>query len=273
MKEVELIKVVEMYERKVASKDPKFGYYFMEEKVEEKLARIKVRRDAIGDIKMKEEYIKMFLYSGYRYSYGQKVERELTEKKVKDIYKIMLRHPEMSLSALDTLIMYYDDECYKEFDMGKEFDELVKEYGYDDKLTSAYWKLVDKKRQELRDFYKKEADKLEYLKEEYDPKFIKRIQEAIEKAHVKADYAISLIPSKEFIAKSEVWVPIGYSILAGEDIVVRTILGYTDPYAGKDDKPIFLGHCSTGDYIYTSFTKKEYFDEIQRKDRIKITKR
>ena len=49
---------------------------------------------------------------------------ELTEKKVKDIYKIMLRHPQMSLSALDTLIMYYDDECYKEFITEREAEIL-----------------------------------------------------------------------------------------------------------------------------------------------------
>ena len=53
MKEVELSKVVEMYERKVASKEDYFGYYFLEEGVELKLKRLKVLKKALGDCKMR----------------------------------------------------------------------------------------------------------------------------------------------------------------------------------------------------------------------------
>ena len=271
MREVELSKVIEMYERKIGEKDSYFKTFFMESKIEEKLKRLKLMKETLGDVKMKEDHIKVFLYSGHQASSMKGF--SLTEDTIRDVYPILLKHPDISLIALDTLIYYHDEECYKEFDMASEFDKLVKEYGYDEKIMGAYWRLIDVKRQEIREIYKKEAKKLEYLKEEYDPKFITRIQEAIEKAHVSGEYAISLIPSKEFIKKSTVRVPIGYDILAGEDIVVRTILGYTDPYSGKDDKPIFLGHCSTGDYIYTSFTKKEYFDELKSKGREVVKRR
>ena len=273
MKLVELSKVVEMYEKKVKSKEPYFGYYFLEESLDIKLQRVRALKEALGDIKIREDHLKMFLYSGYRHSYGEKIPEELTVSKIKHIYPLMVRHPKLSLRALDTIVYYYDEECFETFDIGSEFDRLVEEYGYEDELVRYYWRLIDSKRDEIRDFYKMESKKLEYLKEEYGKDFIRQIQEAMEKKHVTAEVAISLIPSKAFIDASRVWVPLGYSITSGEDVVVRTILGHTDPYSGSDDKPIYLGPCSTGDSVYTSFTKKEYFDELKRHDRIKTKRR
>lgn len=268
MREVELSKVIELYERMVEGKDGFFGTYFMETKIEEKLKRLKLMKKTLGDVKMKEDYIKVFLYSGHQAS--SRSGFTLKEKAIKDVYEVLLKHPDMSLQALDTLIYYHDEECYREFDMISEFSKLLES---DKDITMAYWRLVDEKRKEIYAKYSKEAEKLEYLKGQYDEEFIKRIQDAIKRAHVSAEYAISLIPSRDFIEKSSVRVPIGYTIKSGEDIVVRTILGHTDPYSGKDDKKIYLGPCSTGDSVYTSFTKKEYFDELKRMTQLKTIKR
>ena len=90
MREVELSKVIELYERMVEGKDGFFGTYFMETKIEEKLKRLKLMKKTLGDVKMKEDYIKVFLYSGHQAS--SRSGFTLKEKAIKDVYDVLLKH-------------------------------------------------------------------------------------------------------------------------------------------------------------------------------------
>lgn len=63
------------------------------------------------------------------------------------------------------------------------------------------------------------------------------------------------------VEKSVVHVPIGYDIYSGIDLATRQVKGYTSLDVGDSDR-IKLGYCSDGSVIYTSFTKKEYLDDL-----------
>jgi hypothetical protein len=77
------------------------------------------------------------------------------------------------------------------------------------------------------------------------------------------------LPSKKFIDKSSVRTDHGYYILSGEDIVTRILRGYVDLEHFDEDEHIRLGPCTAGRDVFTSFTKKEYLEEIGQEPKIR----
>ena len=112
-----------------------------------------------------------------------------------------------------------------------------------------------------------ESKKLEYLKEEYGEEFIEKIQQIVKEECISSDKIIEILPSKKFIDSSVIEVPgLGYTIVSGEDIILRRLkyIRVEDDYQKTlPDSKIALGFSSTGDMVYTSFTKGEYEEELK----------
>jgi len=267
VKKIKLSDLISLYDQKLLNRDEFFAYYFEENELDIKASRLKFMYDALGDVVLPIDYFKVFLYSGHWY--GQKDYFKLTKPMIKDVYEIIKDYDDMPLFIVDKLLFYYDEPCFKEYPVKEYFNALISKYKFTEGTITRYSKYISELKSKIKQLYKEESSKLEDLKAEYGYEFIHGLQNIIKREYIKADEVLKLIPSKRFIDESRVKVPIGYSILSGEDIVSRILLGYVDLDKFEDDETIVLGPCSMGGYVKTSFTKKEYLEEIGQKQKKK----
>lgn len=258
-----LSELVEVYEERASEKEPYFGAYFREKDVDAKLIMLKKMLETLGDVSMPEDHIKMFLYrcrnAGSYSSYDH-----LPEDVIKGYYAMIKDYEDMPLGIINNLWNSYDKYCFREYDMITPMHKIIEEFGMTDTATRAYSEYTWKKQKELGATYQEESKKLEELKGEYDDRFISDLQRIITSSYYRADYVKSLIPSKKFMDSSKVKTLHGYDIVSGEDVVTRILRGYVDLDKFKDDEKICLGPCTAGGYVYTSFTKREYLEEISK---------
>lgn len=263
MEKVKLSEMIIYYETKKEKKDSDFGDYFEEKDIEKKLSRLKLMQETVGDLELPLNQIRAFLYAGQQYQ--NKNEFQLTKPMIKDVTEILKEQEEMPTKILLKLLDSYDEECYKEYDIKGEINKLVAKEKYSDEVTEKIYATIKVKKEELKKFYEEESIKLEILKDQYNPSFIELLQKKVAEKHIKSEDIIKLIPSPEFIENSKVRVDLGYDIKSGEDIVWKMIEGYVNLDDYEDEEKINLGMSATGkSYVYTSFTKKEYLEEIKK---------
>lgn len=266
MEKVKLSELIIYYRKKCSQKEVLFRDFFEETHIEVKIQMLEKLYEVLGDVVMPLGYFKTFLYAGHCHYKGRKYQLETSM--ITDIYDIIIKYEDMPITIIDCLISHYDAEVFREYAAKEYVHYLISKYKYSDEVTKKYYQFMDKHKKLLTELYKQEREKLEVYKYIYGDKFIQRIQDIISDYHVKADDVIKLLPSKEFIDKSGVMTPQGYTILSGEDLVVRILLGWVDIDKFSDDEYIVLGP-SYDEYVLTSFTKKEYLDDLER---IKVKK-
>ena len=261
MRKKKISELVEVYEERASEKEEFFGVYFREKDVDAKLIMLKKMLGTLGDVSMPEDHIKMFLYrcrnSGSYSSYDH-----LPEDVIQGYYAMIKDYEDMPLVIVNNLWNSYDKYCFREYDMITPMHKIIEEFGMTDKATRAYSEYTWMKKRELGATYQEESKKLEELKEDYDDRFISDLQRIITSSYYRADYVKSLIPSREFIDKSKVKTAHGYDIYSGEDIVTRILRGYVSLDDFSEDEHIRLGPCTAGGDVFTSFTKRQYLEEI-----------
>lgn len=257
-----LSEVIEDYEKKAKNKEYFFGYYFQEPNVDGKLKKLKLMLEALGDVEMSYEHIRMFLYLG---SMNKSQEEKTVEMGyIKGYYSMFKDYPDMPLEQVNYFWNSYDKYVFRDYDMLTPMKKIIEEYGYSTTATRAFSEYTWQKKKEMGQRYQEERKKLEPLKGEYGDKFIFDLQQIITSQYYTAEYVLSLLPSKEFIDKSSVRTDHGYYILSGEDIVTRILRGYVDLEHFDEDEHVRLGPCTAGRDVFTSFTKKEYLEEISK---------
>ena len=263
-----LSEMVDLYEKRASEKEVFFGSYFKEKDVEGKYEMLKKMLETLGDVSMPEDHIKMFLYrcegAGSYSSYDY-----LSEDVIQGYYAMIKDYEDMPLVVINNLWNSYDKYCFRDYDMITPMHKIIEEFGMTDKATRAYAEYTWMKKKELGTTYQEESKKLEGLKEEYGDKFISDLQRIITSSYYRADYVKSLIPSKKFIDKSVVKTLHGYDIDSGEDVVIRILRGYVKLEDFSEDEHNCLGPCTAGGYVFTSFTKKEYLEEIGQEPKIR----
>ena len=256
-----LSEMVALYEKRASEKEVFFGSYFKEKDVEGKYKMLKKMLETLGDVSMPEDHIKMFLYrckgAGSYNSYDY-----LPEDVIQGYYAMIKDYEDMPLVVVNNLWNSYDKYCFRDYDMITPMHKIIEEFGMTDKATRAYAEYTWMKKKELGATYQEESKKLEDLKEEYGDRFICDLQRIITSSYYRADYVRSLIPSKKFMDASSVKTTHGYDIVSGEDVVTRILRGYVKLDDFSEDEHICLGPCTAGGYVFTSFTKKEYLEEI-----------
>lgn len=271
MKKIKLSDLISYYKEKVSSKDEFFKYYFEETDLESKLSKLEMMYDVLGDITMPQDYFMIFLYAGHWYQ--DKDRFKVTKEMIKDIYEIISKYDDIPISIIDSLLLYYDEECFEEYPAKEYVHYLISTYQYSDEVSKRYYHFIEFHKKLLCELYEKECQKIDFYKHIYGDKFIQELKFIILRHHIKADSIIKLLPSKEFMDKSIVITPHGYSIKSGEDLVTRILLRYIDLDKFSDDEYIILGPSSVGGIVLSSFTKKEYLEELEKTKVKKIEKR
>lgn len=230
--------------------------YFADPYILRKVSDLKIMLSVIGDVDLSFDYIKVFLFHLYKVPYKTSY-RDICEK-IQIMYSLS-KDRELSKRKLDILFRLYQHGVYKTM-----FKEIEQALDSDDDLYSSLSSIVG----EGLKYGKAESAKLDVLKEVYSSSFIKRIQDIAERELISYEDVISILPSKDFIDSSVVRIPLGYDITSAEDLVVKR-LGQIEIEEGyqsslPEDK-IRLGYCSTGDDVYTSFTKEEYEKDLSLK--------
>lgn len=234
--------------------------YFSDPYVLRKVSDLKIMLSVLGDIELSEDYMKVFLYELSKVPYKTSYE-ELCEM-IRIIYGLS---SDLGLKREDlvSLFTYYHQGVYRAM-----FDEIKISLGMDIDLSEYLRKVI----RETLIKSSEEASKLEYLKVEYSEDFIKRLQDVIKRRVIPCSRVIDILPSKEFIDISKVKTPLGYDIVSGEDLVVRRLdmFGIEKEYEkASSEERLVLGYASTGDKVYTSFTKGEYELDLKRKQSLK----
>lgn len=231
-----------------------FDSYFGDSYASAKIYTLKFIQEAIGDVDLTDDYLKAYMYGIGSFPFQTPYERKI--QKVKMIYELS-KDAEMTIDELLTLMHLYHSGAYSLM-----FEEIKKLISTHKDIESGMKLIIS----EALKYGSDEAKKLDYLKTEYSKDFIKRIQQVVEEECISSDMVLEILPSKEFIDASVIKVPgLGYTILSGEDLVVRRLkfIKVEDDFqkSASSDK-IALGYSSTGDVVYTSFTKGEYEEEL-----------
>ena len=220
-----------------------------------KLATLTLIQEAIGDVELSEEHLKVFVCGLKSFPFKTPYERKL--QKVRTIYELS-QGTKMTTEELLTLMQLYHSGAYSL--MSEEIKELISTH----KDLKGGLKLIIG---EAIKYGLEESKKLECLKEEYGKEFIEKIQQIVKEECISSDKVIEILPSKSFIDASVVEIPgLGYTTSSGEDLVLRRLkyIRVEDDYqTALADEKVALGFSSTGDIVYTSFTKGEYEEELK----------
>ena len=238
------------------------GYYFGLVDESEKIYALRLVLEAIGDVELSDKYLETFACGFRRFPFN--TSREQMSQEIRIIYELS-KDADMTIKELAYLIISYHPGLYTL--MYEKIKELITahkdlESGLRLIKSQAYKYCIDA------------AKKLEYLKEEYSKDFIERIQRDVKYDLISADRVFEVLPSKSFIDFSKArekelqkeqseW----FWYRSAEDLVLRR-LGSRDveekyQKTSLDDR-LFLGYSPYGDAIYTSFTKKEYEEDMAK---------
>ena len=239
-----------------------FDSYFGDPYTSAKIQTLTLIQDAIGDVDLSEEYLKAYIYGLKSFPYKTPYERMI--QKVRIIYDLS-KDTQITTEDLLTLIGYYHSGAYSL--MSSEIKKLISTCK---DLKSGLRLIVS----ESIKYGISEAEKLDYLKEEYSKSFVERIQEIVKEECLSSDKVLQILPSKSFIDASEIKIPkLGYTTKSGEDIVTKRLsfIDIEESYQKTlPDEQIKLGYSSYGEKIYTSFTKTEYEEDLKTKEKIKV---
>ena len=238
------------------SVEPKteFDSYFKDSHASAKIYTLKFIQEAIGDVDLTDDYLKAYMYGIGSFPFKTPYERKI--QKVRIIYELS-KDAEMTIDELLALMKFYHAGAYSL--MFEEIKELISTH----KDIESGLKIIKRKAFE---YGMEESKKLDYLKPDYSEDFIERIKQVVREECISSDKVLEMLPSKAFIDASAAEVPgLGYKISSGEDLVVRRlkfIKVEEDFQKTSSGEKIALGWSSTGDIVYTSFTKEEYEDEL-----------
>ena len=258
-----MIRISELIEHyKSIKSDPILDSYdlqFFVSEIDYRIDTLKEMYEALGDVSLREDYLRAFMFELRRIPTG--VTHMEFMKEIRILYELC-KDIDLSIDDLRLLIACYLEGPYTL--MFKEIKELI----IAGKLSSEIISL----REKAYDISRKEAKKLDYLKEEYGEEFIERIKGAVVEKCLSIDKVLDILPSKELIDSSKVYIPgLQYPILSGEDIVIRRLycLEIEKDYQETPlDFNIKLGYCSHGDTVLTSFTKREYEEDLESKKKL-----
>ena len=238
-----------------------FDSYYGDSYASEKIQTLTLIQESIGDVDLTVDYLKAYLYGLKKFPFKTPYEKKV--KKVRMIYELS-KDADMTVDELLTLIELYHSGAYSL--MSEEIKKLISTHK---DLESGLKQIIS----EAKKYGLDEAKKLDSLKAEYSADFITRIQQVVEEECISSLKVLDILPSKEFIDTSVMEVPgLGYTILSGEDLVVKRLqsIRVEDYFQRKSStEPIALGYSSTGETVYTSFTKGEYEDDLKSKSRIR----
>lgn len=277
MKKIKLSDLIEYYEKKCSKKDNFFGSYFEETDIEKKLSRLQMMYEVLGDVSLPLEYFKTFLYAGHWY--GNKDYFSLTKSMIIDIYDIIKKYDDMPIYIIDSLLFHYKKECFENCQAKEYFDLLVSKYKFSKETEKKYIKYIEDSYKQIKDFYKKESEKLILLKDRYPYDFISDLRNVIISHYIKFDDLMEFLPQNDFFKPliqndSEYWAKYNDYIF-----IVKLLKGEMDLDDYEDDNYMvpFEQICQYHDGIkvkkmYTSFTKKEYLDVI-KKEKFKVKRK
>ena len=245
--------------------------YFQDQYALRKVSDLKIMLDAIGDVDLPEDYIRVFLYELFHV--GFKPDYEKICEKIKIIYELC-KDVKISREGLMTLFTFYSQGVYKlMFDQIKELIISGKDLKEDLKI------IID----EAKKYSKDEAEKFELLSRGYSSEFVKYLQKIIEADLISLDRVLEVLPSKEFIETSIIHLPSGfikapikimpyhYEVVSAQELVFKRLESakFEEDYqAISDDEKIMLGSCDSGARLYTSFTKGEYEADLEAKKKL-----
>lgn len=246
--------------------------YYLEKDIEVKIGHIKELIEILGDVEFEDNAIKIFLYemSEMRFSRSYTPYIDI-QRQIKEIYDL-IKDSVLSSNLISTLFRHYEVGVYELYiDDIKYYIDLYK--NSEKELFVQKMKEVVLKATAIAE---EDALKLEDFKEKYGQKFITEIQNIIINRFIPFEKVISILPSKDLIDSSNIKIPLGYTIISGEDLIKRRlyscILDEEIEQTEMDDY-IKLGMCSTGEYVYTSFTKKEYYDSLKEQESKKLIRK
>lgn len=229
--------------------------YLGDPDVSAKIQTLTLIQEAIGDVDLTDKYLKAYMQSLKSFPFKTPYERKL--QKVRIIYELS-KDTKMTTEELLTLIQLYHSGAYTL--MYEEIKELIVTHK---DLKSGLELVIG----EAIKYGLEESKKLECLKEEYSKEFIEQIKQVVREECISSDKVLEILPSKTFIDASVEDVPgLGYTISSGEDLVLRRLkyIRVEDDYqTALADEKVALGFSSTGDIVYTSFTKGEYEEELK----------
>ncbi|MBR6690666.1 MAG: hypothetical protein IKL65_04985 [Bacilli bacterium] len=250
---------IKYYEHLTLKSKDKIDSYFEDPYIYRKIEDLKLMQDAIGDVELTDDYIKVFLYE--LFDVGFKPDYDKIIEKIKIIYELS-KDTELTREELITLFTFYQHGVYSLM-----FDEIKKIILSHKDLKSSLEIIIS----EALKYGKEEAEKLDYLKKEYSSEFIEYIKRIVQEELISSDKVIEIIPSKDFIKSSIIKIPLGYDIVSAEDLVAKRLKSkkFDEDYLTTlADKKIALGLCSTGEMVYTSFKKSEYEEDLKYKKRL-----
>lgn len=270
MKKVVLSDVISYYQKKIEQKDAFFGLYFEEEDLEHKLSKLQLIYKVLGDVTIQRDYLKVFLYAGHWY--GNRGIFRLTEPMIMDIYDIIKKYDDMPVYIVDSLLFHYDKECFEKCQVKQYFDFLVSKYNFSEETCKMCVQYIEDNCKKLREFYLKECDKLEFIKEEYPYYFISSLREIITKQHIEFDEIIKKLPSNDLFkatseSGNEYWTKYNdYSFMIKLLQNKISLDDYKDDdYMISVDRIVQTNEGVVSKKMYTSFTKKEYLTAIKQK--------
>ncbi len=212
-------------------------------------------QEAIGDVDLTDEYLKAYMSGLKSFPFKTPYERKIQKARI--IYELS-KDTEITTEELLTLIHLYHSGAYSLM-----HDEIKK-------LISTHKDLMSRLKLIISEAIKyglEEAKELDYLKEDYSKEFVGKVQQVVKDECISSEKVLEILPSKTFIDSSLIEVPgLGYTISSGEDLVLRRLkyVRVEDDYqTALADEKITLGFSSTGDIVYTSFTKGEYEEELK----------
>ena len=249
----------------------KIDDYFEEGYIPRKISDLKIMLDTIGDVDLPDEYIKVFLYELFHV--GFKPDYEQICEKIKLIYELC-KDVEIDREELMILFDFYSHGVYRLM-----FDQIKELIMSDIDLKEGLKVIMDM----AIKYGRGEKEKLELLSGQYSSEFVEYIQRIVQSELVSSDRVLDILPSKEFIEKSKIYlphrfvkaplkmIPFRYEVVSAQEFVLKRLesVKFEKYYQDVlDDEKIMLGSCDSGDRLYTSFTKGEYEEDLKTKKKL-----
>lgn len=264
--------------KKCETSSPKTGTLIYQlKKEQEKISLLQVRIDyiysSLGDVRISEDMINTICetFDSSRCRYGTIC---LKKETIKDIYEISLIFPELSKEAILSISREYISDLFKEYSLIEKLAIMIRKDGMEDSTFEKYMaevsKLADKKDKE----YEKVAASIRMYCGEYTYDFVRHFEKFVKEHHISFQRFYECLPSPELIMQDQ--LQLKQIAMKAKDcfgicdpITFQMLEDYLDgdvELSKYEEQPAY--YISTyGGKIETSFTKKDFIESIEEKQK------
>ena len=166
------------------------------------LREAKYLYNILGDVALTKDQLKAF--HGLFHTIGGRYDVRTEPETIMGLYRISMRHPDLTKKAIDEIAHRYIDDFFKEEAIEIKLAKVIDVFGPTDDAFIVFLNYVDQRAVNYEKQYAKEAEKLDIYKDSYSGinysfDYITYLKAVVTRKHIPVDQIIDKMPKKELI--------------------------------------------------------------------------